>query len=684
MTQEPWSKLLLIAAGIVGGAGLVSADESRPDEHHILDEVIVAATPLERTVEELAQPTSVLGGDALAKKQAASIGETLAGELGVSASYFGPIASRPVIRGQFGERVRVLSNALDSLDASALSEDHAVTVDSILAERVEIVRGPATLLYGSGAAGGLVNVVDSRIAESPLETAFSGAASANFDTAAGIESGALKLDFGSKNVAAHVDGFRRNTDDIEIPGYAESKVLRQLEAEDGELEAHEADGVVENTSSETDGLAAAIAVTSANAYLGFSVSGQDSLYGIPGHHHDEDAGVDETVRIDLDQTRYELRGGRDFDGRIQRAELRVARNDYTHAELEGDEVGTRFDTSGTDLRMELRHRPIGNFEGAVGVQYKAIDFRAVGDEAFVPGSDTRQVGLFAFEEYAVNDTWTIQASARLEGQRLRSPGQREYDDWASGASIGSIWSISNRISLSANVSFTERHPNATELFADGPHVAVQRYERGSVTSGAGYFDKEASTNLDLTLRGVTERLEWTVTGFLNRVDDYILLSPTGLEIDSLPAFDYVQKDVEMFGFEAEVLVDLFATAMGHLHARAFADTVYGEETVSGEYLPRLPPLRWGVGLHFTTDRADLSVDATFHSGQDKLAGNELRTASFGLVNAEASYTFADNDLLVFLRGTNLADADARRHTSPLKDIVPLPGRSLHVGLRWYF
>ena len=681
MSRHTRLKVVLLISCLTGSA---FADETRPDQHHILDEIIVAATPLERTVEELAQPTSVVGGDALVKKQAASIGETLAGELGVSASYFGPVASRPVIRGQFGERVRVLTNGLDSLDASALSEDHAVTVDSILAERVEIVRGPATLLYGSGAAGGLVNVVDSRMAETPLDTAFSGAASANFDTAAGTESGALKLDFGSEHLAVHVDGFRRNTDDIEIPSYAESKVLRQLEAEEGEPEEHEADGVVENTSSATDGLAAAISLTSETGYLGLSVSGQDSRYGGPGHHHDEDGDEEEAVRIGLDQTRYELRGGRDLEGKLKRAELRVARNDYTHVELEGDEVGTRFDTSGTDLRLELRHRSLGSLEGAVGVQYKAIDFRAAGDEAFVPGSDTQQVGLFAFEEYAVNDAWVIQASARIEGQRLRSPGKREYDDWASGASIGSIWSISDRTSLSANISFTERHPNATELFADGPHVAVQRYERGSVTSGAGYFDKEASTNVDVTLRGVTERLEWTITGFLNRVDDYILLSPTGSQIDSLPVFDYLQKDVEMVGFEAEVLVDLFATAMGHLHARAFADTVYGEETVSGEYLPRLPPLRWGIGLHFTTDRADLSVDAAFHSAQDKLAGNELRTASFGLVNAEASYTFADDDLLVYLRGTNLTDADARRHTSPLKDIVPLPGRSLHFGLRWHF
>ena len=242
----------------------IAADEGAEDEHHILDEIIVAATPLERTVEQLAQPTSVLTGDALVKKQAASIGETLADELGVSASYFGPVASRPIIRGQFGERVRVLSNGLDALDASALSEDHAVGLDSILAESVEIVRGPATLLYGSGAAGGIINVVDSRIATAPLNKPWSGAIALNGDSALGTRSGALKIDAGTADVAWHLDWFRRDTDDIEIPGFAESKLLRALEEaeEHDEDEEHgeeeEAFGEVENTDSEVEGGAAAV------------------------------------------------------------------------------------------------------------------------------------------------------------------------------------------------------------------------------------------------------------------------------------------------------------------------------------------------------------------------------------------------------------------------------------------
>lgn len=687
MKKNRTTAILGIALGAAMMAQPAVADDGQDDEHHVLDEVIVAATPLDRTVRELAQPTSVLSGDALARKQSASIGETLAGELGVNSSYFGPVASRPVIRGQFGERVRVLSNGLDSLDASALSEDHAVSVDSILSERVEIIRGPATLLYGSGAAGGLVNVVDSRIAEEPLDSAFSGAMSLSADTAIGEKSGAIKADFGTESTAFHLDWFRRTTEDIEVPGYVESRVLRALEEEEGGLAEEEAFGEVENTSSTAEGGAAAITFTGKDAYLGFSVSRYDNEYGIPGHHHEEAPGVpaeaEAAVRVALEQTRYDLRGAYTFDQVFDALNVRVARNDYGHTELEGDAVGTRFDTQGTDIRVELRHKPMGGFDGAIGVQYKNIDFVALGDEAFVPASDTSQTSLFAFEEYAVSDAWVLQASARIENQALKSPAQSSYDETAYGASIGSIWSFAGDFSLAFNLAHTERHPNATELFADGPHVAVQRWERGAAAQGLEYFDKELSTNLDVTLRGVTERLEWTLTAFVNSVDDYILLSPTAEIVDELQVYEFQQTDVEMSGFEAEALVDLMNADRGHLHARLFADYVRGEDK-SGGNLPRLPPLRLGAGLHFTGDNTDASVEATYHDEQDELAENELPTDSFTLVSAEVSYTFPASDTLLFVRASNLTDQDARRHSSPLKDLVPLPGRSFHVGLRVSF
>ena len=674
-----------------GQSGLVAAQEGDGKyEEHAIDEIIVEGIPLDRTIKELAQPAAVLGGDELMKRQAASIGETLARELGVSSSYFGPVASRPVIRGQSGERIRVLSNGLDAMDASALSEDHAVSVDSILAERIEIVRGPATLLYGSGAAGGLVNVIDNRILENGLDAPFGGRVMLGSDSAIGKQDGAGELTFGTGAVGFHLDYFRRDTDDIEIPGFAESAQLRALEEaeEEGGEEEEEAFGVVENTSSEAQGGAAAITLTGDNGYLGLAVSNYDNLYGIPGHHHheEEEGGAEEEeelVRVDLDQSRVDLEGAYRFS-ELGQLKVKVARNDYEHVELEGDEIGTQFNSEGTDFRAEFQHKPFGAVEGAFGLQHKDVDFEAIGDEAFVPPSSTKQTSLFVFEEWKPADRWTLQGSARLESQSIDAPNLPKYDDSAFGASIGLIRTLGDDYSVALNFALTERHPNATELYADGAHVAVQRIERGSVILGDGILDKETSSNIDLTIRGQNSRIEWAVTAFQNNINDYILLAPTGLVEDELPVFEYKQTDASLYGFEAEARIELFELPEGHLHTRLFTDYVHGEDDKTGEYLPRLTPLRYGVGLHFTRNQFEAAAEATFNADQDKTAANELPTDSYTLVSAELSYAFEQPDIFVFLRGTNLTDEEARQHTSPLKDLVPLPGRSVQLGLRYDF
>lgn len=668
------------------------------DAHHEIDNIIVTATPLSRTVEQLAQPTTVLHGDELAMKQSTSIGETISQEPGVSSTYFGPVSSRPVIRGQFGERVRVLSNGLDSLDASALSEDHQVTVEGLLADRIEIIRGPATLLYGSGAAGGLVNVVDTRFIETPLDKPFSAGIALGADTAVGNRDAAVRSHFGFDSVAFNVDYFTRSTDNIEIPGYAESQVLRDLEeAEGGEEEEgeEEAFGVVENSDSETSGGAVGMSIVGDAGFIGISVSGFDSEYGVPGHHHHEEEepgpvppieAEEEAVRIDLEQTRVDLKGEYEVDGSfLNTIKFRAAVNDYEHVELEGEEVGTFFSSDGTDGRLEFEHARFGRWEGAVGVQYKRVDFDAIGDEAFVPSSDTTQTSVFVFEEFALNDDWVFQGSARYEQQSIDGSDLAvEYSDGAVGLSIGAIWRPIDALRVSGNLSLTERHPNATELYADGPHVAAQRYERGSVTLGNGILDKEMSTNLDVTLHGDMGRWEWTVTGFVNSVEDYVLLRPTTDEIDGFQVYDFDQADVDFIGAEAELLFEILDSSNSHLHLSAFTDFVRAEEDATGDNLPRIPPMRFGLGLHGNWNQFDASVDVTFADEQDDVAPNELPTEEYTLLNASVSYAFADTDLYLFLRGTNLLDEEIRQHTSPLKDLVPLPGRSLHAGLRFEF
>ncbi len=696
----------MAVAVAVTGLPVSAIAQGDEDPHHGIDQIVVTATPLSSTVENLAQPASVLLGDELAKKLSTSIGETLSQEPGLSSSYFGPVASRPVIRGQFGERVRVLVNGIDSLDASALSEDHQVTVEGLVADRIEIIRGPATLLYGSGAAGGIVNVVDTRIAEQPLDKQYTAGLALGADTAVGNRDAAGRLSLGTDSLVFNADYFYRSTDSIEIPGFAESQALRDLEEaeeEEHEGEEHEheeegANGIVDNTDSETKGGAGGISYISERGFVGVSFSGFDSEYGIPGHHHhheEEEEGLpgeeeeeeeEEIVRIDLDQFRVDLKGEYDLDTRFfSGIRFRAGVNDYEHKELEGDEVGTKYEIDGIDTRVELRHASYGNLEGAFGLQYESIEFDAIGDEAFVPASDTDRISLFVFEELALSDTWVLQGSARYEDQEITgSTLAEDYDDGAFGASIGAIWRPLDSFRVSANLSLTERHPNATELYADGPHIAAQRYERGSVTLGNGILEQEESTNIDVTLHGDTERVEWSITGFINSVDDYILLRPTAEEIDELQVFDFDQADVDFIGFEAEALVELFDDDSRHLHVRLFADMVEAEEDDSGAYLPRIPPMRLGVGLHGGWNQFDAGIDAIFADDQDKVAANELPTESYTLLNADVSYTFEESGLYVFLRGSNLTDDEIRQHTSPLKDIAPLPGRSVHFGLRYEF
>jgi iron complex outermembrane receptor protein len=683
----------LCASGLAAPGLAQEQQETATDRHHPIEEITVTASPLSRTVKQLAQPTSVMSGDDLALKQSASIGETVSGELGLSSTYFGPVSSRPVIRGQFGERIRVLSNGLDGLDASALSEDHQVSIEGILAERVEIVRGPATLLYGSGAAGGIVNVVDNRIIGESLAEPFSGAVAIGADSAVGKRDATGRVAFGSDTIGVHLDYFRRDTDDVEIPGFAESALLRSLEEEEGgeeHEEEEEAFGTVENTDSETDGGALGLSWTADRGYLGIAASTFNSNYGIPGHHHHEEeegeSELEEAVRVDLEQRRIDLRSEYSFDGPISRAKFSLARSDYEHQELEGAEIGTLFDTEGTDARLEIQHSDIGKLQGAFGYQFKKIDFNAIGEEAFVPPSNTINNSLFLFEEYGLNDRWVLQASARAERQKIEVDASvgPEYSDTAFGASIGAVWTFAENMGLSANYALTERHPNSTELFADGPHLAVNRFERGSVTLGDGFLGKELSSNLDLTLRGQNGRLDWSLTGFINDVNDYILLMATGAEEDGLPVFEYTQTDARFYGYEAEGLIELVDTPAGHMHARLFSDFVYAEDEDSGAYIPRVPALRYGIGLHYVADRLSAGIEGTFHSKQDKTAPNELPTDDYILLSADLSYALEAQGLFLFLRGTNLTDEDARQHSSPLKDTVPLPGRSLHAGLRYDF
>ena len=657
-----------VAAMLVSHVALVRvavAQESKTEE------VVVTSTALRENPLDVAQPTTVLGGDDLRRQIASSIGETLSSELGVSSTYFGPSASRPVIRGLGGDRVQVLQDGLASLDVSSLSQDHAVTLESVVSQQIEIIKGPAALLYGSGASGGLVNVVSSRVPSEVPERPLTGAAEVRADTASEERTGALSLDGGAGDFAFHADYFNRDSDDVEIPGFAQSDALRRQLLDAGE----EPDGVrghIPNTSGEASGGALGGSYIGENVLGGISWSRYETTYGIPG---------EEQAFIDMKQDRFDGKAELDLDGAINKLRLTGAYNDYTHTEFEAPgEPGTIFNQDAFELRFTADHELGAGWRGTAGLQYVDVDFAAIGDEAFVPSSKTQTSSVFLFEERHF-DAWTIELGARAEQQKIDIAADLpDYDETAISLSAGTLWQFADDHALALNVTRTQRNPQAAELYANGPHIAAQRFEIGDAN-----LDQETSVTADLSLRHTGENLQWTLSAYYNDYTDYIYANPTGELQDELPVFVYLQDGAKFHGFEAELNVPLIDAGEQHLVLRLASDYVRGKLD-NGQDLPQIPPLRFGAGLHYDRDAWHFGTQAFYYDKQDKLASNELPTDSFVLAEADASYRLplGTSSVFVFLKGTNLLDEDARQHASPLKDIAPLPGRSWHIGARAEF
>jgi iron complex outermembrane receptor protein len=644
---------------------------------HEVEEIRVIATPHERTIAELAQSVSVLGSEELQRAQNTNLGETLAEQLGMSASSFGAGASRPIIRGLAGARVKLMQDGIDSLDVSTVSVDHAVGVDPLVAEQIEIFRGPTTLLYGSGAIGGVVNTVTRRIPEMAPEAGFEGAFELRGNTVADDRTGAVRLDGGQEGFAWHVDMLRRDAGDYEIPGFAE------LEPEAGETPA----GVLENSSFETTSGSVGGSWLGDNGFLGVSVSSFDSNYGVPGHH--EEAAMmgaeEELVRIDLNQTRFDLKGGwTPMAGPFERINVRLGVNDYEHQELEGEEIGTLFENRAYEGRVELTHEPWGEWEGDFGIQFGERQFSAIGEEAFIPPVDTMTLGLFLLEHREIDD-WSLSLGGRLERQdhKPSSPLSPDFSGTAASASFAAIRQLGDDYALALHFAVTERLPVAEELYADGPHLASSTFEVGE--SG---LTEETSRHIDIGFRKTAGPVTWTVTAFYTSFLDFIFLQDTGtIDSDSdLPIFAYDQQGAVVTGLEAELFAPVAEVGSGEIDLRIFGDFVDGELDTDGD-LARLPPLRIGARIQYHDDDLIMGLESARYARQDETAPFETSTPGYTMVNADVTWTRElsnGQELSIFLKGTNLLDEDARRHTSLIKDIAPLPGRNFSLGLRAAF
>lgn len=673
------------------------ADDSSTSGHDApltLESYIVTANPDARTAFDLAQGASILAGDALHRTAQGTLGETLAAQPGVSSTYYGPGASRPIIRGLGGDRIRMLDNGIGSLDASNVSPDHNVSVEPLLVDRIEVLRGPATLLYGSSAVGGVVNVIDNRIPSSAPADALSGRAELRFDSAARERTGIAAFTAGGPAFAFQVNGLRTETDDVAIPGYANP-------AEPANC------GTLGNSATSTKSGSAGGTWFGSAGQVGAAVSEYDTVYGVP---------VGEPIAIDLKQRRVDFRGEltQPF-GIFKSAKARLGFADYTHSEIDltTGRPNTTFTNCASEGRIELIQQEVGALSGTIGFQAARSAFAAAGEEVVTPPTLTTSQALFILESYRVSPALTVQLGGRYERQRIAlgevdpllpaypgyaaTTGAVRQDDGGS-FSAGVVAYPAADYSIGFSAAFSQRLPVAQELFSNGPHGGTGTYEIGRADLG-----RETSVGLDLVLRKRAGFVTGSVGGFVNRFKNFIfeqreaatyfdeasggfLSYPVPPGDDFLPIYQFVARDALFYGGEAELSLHLVDADTEHLHLDLTADYVHAQQTTDDQPLPRIPPLRAGAALRYERGPWSLGAGLQHAFRQSRTAPDESATAGYTLLHADAAYrlTFARLDCELFLRGANLGDAEARVSTSFLKDVAPLPGRNITLGLRLDF
>jgi iron complex outermembrane receptor protein len=622
-----------------------------------LEAIVVNAVPGGRRADQIVAPVAVLSGSALDDAKGVSLGETVSSIPGVQSTALGTAVGRPVIRGLDGPRVSVLENGLSSQDVSNVSQDHAVTLEPFLADQIEVLKGPATLLYGSGAIGGVVNVVDGRVPEKAPANGFTGRAEARTDSVSDGKTGMLRLDAGNDQFALHVDGMHRDNGDYDIPG-----------------------GTLANSAVKTTSGAVGASVLGSWGYVGIAVSRFLDLYGSPAEPGDAAEGED-PVHIKMAQTNYTLKGGlvQPFEG-ISRIEFNLGHGSYQHVEYEGDTPGTTFTTNSNQGRLVVNHESIAGWEGAFGVQTQHRNFAAVGEETFVPPTTTKGVGVFITEQRDFGPV-KVELGARHDKQSVEPVDGRKRDYSPNSFSAGFAWHFDPQWHVSLNLDHSERAPSEEELFSNGPHEASNTFEIGSD------LGKEKSNQAELGLHFHGELVEGKVAVYYNRYKDFIYLADTGEVEDDLPVRIWSQNDATFRGAEAEATFHLAQGPSGHWDLRVFGDAVRATLDNGGGNVPRIPAGRAGATLSWTADALRASLGAVRYMKQDKVAAFETDTAGYTLVNAHFAWTFVNDDRNqweAFVDGNNLTNQTARPATSLFKDVAPLPGRNVSVGVRAYF
>lgn len=627
---------------------------------------------------------STLEGDALLKRRATSLGETLKNEVGVNTTGYGPTASRPTIRGLDGDRIRILQNGIGVLDASGASQDHAVPVDPLTAEAIEIVRGPITLLYGSSAVGGVVNIRNSRIHEEVSE-GMTGAVDAQGSSVNSGKALAAKIDYGIKNWMFHVDGSFNKTENVKVPGYVHSKYLREKAPTNPEPRDK-----MPNSASEINSVAAGATYITQKGYLGLSASTFNNHYGVV---------AEDNVMVKMEQQRYDVAGELRQVGWFKAARLKSALSVYKHTEVEDGISGTVFKNNGNETRIELVQNEWNDLTGVLGLQFNTFKFSALGEEAFLPKTDNLSTALFAFEEFNWNPVkWNFGARGEFSSVKPEADANfalTEKESFNTGSvSTGVLYNLTETISTALNLSYNERAPNYQELFSSGAHVATFTFQQGDPN-----LKKEKSLAAEWSLRHQSRFLTGSLNIFGQRFNDFIALSPTGAVDDTdesgvagdsaedLPIYNYLAQDANIYGAEMDLHFAISQDVLpGKWSIQVKGDYLRGKNRSSGDNLPRMSPPRASIGLNHQIKKWSWDAELQEVFRQSKLAPNETGTDSYLQTNLGLNYkmTSDQRQLMLFARANNIFDVEARNHISLLKDYAQIGGRNVVVGLRGYF
>ncbi len=619
--------------------------------------------------DEFVVPIATLNGRALSIRRESTLGETLNDIPGVSSSYFGPNASRPIIRGMEGDRVQIMQNGVGVLDASALSPDHAVGVDPLIAEQIEIIRGPASVLYSGGAVGGVVNVIDHRIPKESLDGMI-GRGEARIGGADNERSSAAVIDIGNGLLAVHADAYTRKNDDLSIPNAAATK-LKNIEGG-----IHTNNGKLTNSAAESDGGAFGASLTFDKGYAGFSYARTNSFYGTV---------AEPNVKIDMVNDRIDFSSELfDLNSAIKRIKFHMAYTDYQHQEINNGSIETTFLNHGIEGTLEGTHTKIGHLVGVLGLQFQNTRFEALGTEAFVPSTHNTKEGFYIYEELPI-DQLKLSAGARIDQVNIHSAGGPRFGSAMSRAfapknlSAGALYHFNNQWSVETNLTHTERAPSQDALFANGAHIATHQYEIGNMG-----LSKEVSNGLDGRLCWKTEKNSLSLSGFYTRFNNFITLFNTGTINNGLNEFQAQEIPAIFKGLETEAKF-LIYEGHGDLNLNLRGDYVEAKDEHTGKPLPRISPMRLGTGLDYNFGDFASKIDLLYGFKQDHVAINELPTDGYTLINATLSYRLRTAfNLEIFAKARNLLNEDIRDHSSFLKEIAPMGGRSVLFGLRGEF